>query len=154
MASRHRSDVTFDDLTLLARFARALVKVPVKFYSPMYVLGEVDMLLPFWVLTGNGWEVAFYRVVTQEAIGITRNGFLHVCRNYLHEPPGNIIKLLNKLSMLAVIPGTEVGEEPQFRQPFFGVVSDYAEMPEADSMMKYVKGGFIIEKRRIVGGFR
>lgn len=149
MASRHRSDITFDDLTLLACLVSALKKVPYRFYSPIYVLGEYEMLLPFWVLTGNGWEVAHYREVRQEAIGIPRNALLHVCRDYLKIPLSTILKLLNKLSMLSVVPGTQVGDEPQFRQPFYGVLLD-----DWDGSEKFVKSGFIIEKRRITGGFR
>lgn len=149
MASRHRSDITFDDLTLLARFVSALKKVPYRYYSPEYELGEYDMLVPFWMLAGGSWKIAFYREIRQEAIGIPRNAFIHVCRNYMKVPPGQILDLLFKLSMLAVVPGTQVDDEPQFRQPFFGVVLDNWEGGE-----KYVKAGFIIEKRRISGGFR
>lgn len=149
MASRHRSDITFDDLTMLARLVSALKKVPYRFYSPLYELGEYDMLLPLWVLTGNGWQVSHYREIRQEAIGIPRNAFIHVCRNYLKESPGRVLRVLFKFSMLSVVPGTKVGDEPQFRQPFYGVLLDDWEGGE-----KYVKAGFIIEKRRITGGFR
>lgn len=154
MATRHRSDIGYDDLKLLARFVRALDKVFINSMSPVFELGEYDMLLPLWGLTGNGWEVSSYRLFTQEAIGLSRNGMLQVCRDYMRVPVAEVLAVLYKLSMLAVIPGTEVMDKPQFRQPFFGVPRDFADWPEANSMTKYVKSGFVIEKRRAVGGFR
>ena len=151
MASRHRKDISYEDLKLLARFARSLDKVFINCCSPLFELGQVDMLLPLWVLTGNGWEVSSYRLFTQEAIGISRNGMIQVCRDYMRVPVRDMLNLLHKLSMVSVTPRTQVGDTPQFRQTFFGIPRDEVEW---GGSAKYVKDGFVIEKRRAVGGFR
>lgn len=151
MASRHRHDIGYEDLKLLARFVHALDKVFINTFSPVFELGEVEMLLPLWILTGNGWEVCRYRLFTQEAIGLSRNGMIQVCRDYMHVSVSDMLNLLHKLSMVSVAPKTQVGDTPEFRQTFFGIPRDEVEW---GGSAKYVKGGFVIEKRRAVGGFR
>lgn len=154
MATRHRSDISFDDLTLLATFAKSLDKVFINSNSPVYELEQYDMLLPFWVLTGNGWEVSHYRTITQEAIGLSRNGMIQVCVDYMHVPVKGVLEVLHKLAIVAVIPDTTVGDEPLFRQPFSGYTREDFEWPDYVSKIKHIKEGFIFEKRRTTGGFR
>ena len=154
MASRHRSDITSSDLLLLARFASALNKVFIFMFSPVYELGTVDMVLPLWYLAGGEWKVSSYRVFTQEAIGLSRNGMIQLCRDYMKVPLIEVLELLHKLSMIAVVPGTSADDKPQFRQPFSGIRWDLLDDLDSEHMIDHIPAGFIIEKRRSCGGFR
>ena len=154
MATRHRSDICFADLTLLACFAHALDRVFIHSFSPVFELGEYDMLLPLWFQGGGDWKLSTYRIFKQQAIGLSHNGMVQVCRDYMKVPMVQVLNLLYKLSMLSVIDGTQVDDKPRFRQPFSGIPREYIDWDDADSMRKHVRQGFIIEKRRAVGGFR
>lgn len=151
MATRYRKDITSSDILLLARFASALNKVCINTYSPVFELGVVSMLLPFWYATGETWKVSSYKYVEQEAIGLSRNGMIQVCRDYMRVPVADMLELLHKLSIVAVVGGTYVDDKPKYRQPFSGIPRDEVEW---GGIVQFVPAGFIIEKRRAIGGFK
>lgn len=153
MDTRHRKDINFADLSLLAQLARALDRVRINSVSPVYELGETDMLIARWTEGGNGWELSRYKVVRQEALGISRNSMLRLCRDYLHVSLADVLDLLYRLSMISVTPDTRVGDKPLFRQSFSGPTRANANLFGAGYMKEFVKAGFIIEKRRAIGGF-
>jgi len=154
MRTRHRTDISFADLTVLAQFILALDRVFINSDSPVYDLGETEMLLPLWIEGENGWELTAYKVFRQQALGISRNGMIHTCKDYLQIPMRDVLDVLYRLSMLAVVPGTRVGEKPPFRLSFDGSSRSDANIFGPGYRTKFVKEGFIIEKRRIVYGFR
>ncbi len=153
MDTRHRKDISFADLSLLAQVVCALNRVRIKSVSPVYELGETDMLLPRWVEGDNGWELSRYKVVRQEALGITCNGLRKACKGYMKVEMKSVLDLLYRLSVIAVTPDARVGEEPHFRQSFSGSSKTNAAIFGAGYMTEFVKAGFIIEKRRAIGGF-
>jgi hypothetical protein len=152
MATRHRTDISAEDMKLLVCFTYALQVVFINNCSPVYVLGEVPMLLPYWFVSGDGWKLSSYKEVNQAAIGLSRNAMKHICEEYLHVPVKVMLDVLWRLAMVAVVPGTTVYDPPRFRMPFDGIPRDLSEWGYVER--KHVREGFIIEQRRAEGGFR
>lgn len=153
MATRHRRDLTLADFQMLASFCRALEVVFINTYSPVYELGVLNLKFPIWYASGGGvWMLAGYREYQEPAIGISKNHLEQVCSGYLGLNMSNVLNLLYKFSMIAVTPDTQATDhKPRFRQPFTGIRREYYGYIDDQENIKH---GFIIEKRRAVGGFR
>lgn len=151
-ATIHRKDMTATDLHLLARFSMLIQRYD--HYSMslnfgfIYALGVVRMMLPVWYCSANTWRLDRYKDFTQEAIGIEAKTLRGMCR-YLQVRECVLIDTLYRFSMLSVIPGQKNYESPKFRMPFVGDVLRLESLVEPDECV-----GFVIEKRRAMGGFR
>lgn len=154
-ATIHRKDMRAADFNLLARFSTLIQRYD--HYSMslnfglIYSLGLVNMLLPVWYRTANRWGLDRYKEFTQEAIGIEAKTLRGMCR-YLDIKECVLVDTLNRLnrfSMLSVVPDLKNYERPKFRMPFVGDVLGLEGLVEPDRGI-----GFVIEKRRAIGGFR
>jgi hypothetical protein len=144
MATRHRKDLSFADFSLLARFCHALNEACGKSPGAIIELGVYTLRLPVWYLAAGLWQLVGYKEFTEEAIGIGRNTMEQVCKGTMRE----MLPLLYQFSMLSVTADTQVGDlKPRFRQQFSG-------RRWHSNEVKFVKAGFILEKRRALGGFR
>lgn len=151
-ATVHRKDMCAADFNLLARFSTLIQRYD--HYSMslnfglIYSLGLVRMLLPVWYRTGNIWRLDRYREFVQEAIGIEVKTLRGMCR-YLQVSESVLVGTLYRFSMLAVVPRQKNYERPKFRMPIVGDVLGLEGLVEPDRGI-----GFVIEKRRAIGGFR
>lgn len=144
MATRHRKDLSFADFSLLARFCHSLNEACSKSPCAVYDLGEYTLHLPVWYQAAGIWQLSAYKEFTEEAIGISRNTMEQVCKGTMRE----MLPLLYLFSMLSVTADTQVGDlKPLFRQQFSGKRWN-------SNQMEFIKAGFILEKRRALGGFR
>lgn len=153
MATRHRKDLTQADFQMLASFCHALEVVFINTYSPVYELSVLNLKFPTWFVSGGGvWKLAGYREYQEPAIGISKNHMEQVCSGYLGLSMNDVLNTLYKFSILAVTPDTQATDtKPHFRQPFTGIRREYYGMIDE---REHIKHGFILEKRRAIGGFR
>lgn len=151
-ATVHRKDMSAADFNLLARFSMLIQRYD--HYSMnlnfglIYSLGLVNMLLPVWYRSANIWRLGRYKEFTQEAIGIEAKTMRSMCR-YLQVRECLLVGTLYRFSMLSVVPGQKSYERPKYRMPFIGDVLGLEGLVEPDECI-----GFVIEKRRAMGGFR
>ena len=151
-ATIHRKDMTAADLHLLAMFSYLIQRYDhysIKMnFGLIYTLGAVKMLLPVWHRSANMWRLERYKEFTQEAIGVDVSTLRNVCR-YLGVKECVLVNTLYRFSMLSVVPGQKSYERPKFRIPFYGAVLGIEGIAEPDECI-----GFVIEKRRAMGGFK
>jgi hypothetical protein len=150
----HRKDITSDDFRLLAQFCIALQKLLSRQAEPgacFYELGVSYLCLPVWYKSVSEWKIKHYKTFAIEAIGIELVDFRNITR-YIGVKECQLIDLLFRFSMLGIVPESHIGRtKPKFRMPFTGtrLLSD-------GTPRCYVFGheGFVIEKRRAMGGFK
>lgn len=148
-SSIHRRDISRDDIYVLARFCRALDMVQGCGGVPIvWELGTLEIWLPVWYQSGLGWQISRYKPFVKEAIGIEKGDMRRICR-YLGIREPVLLHLLFKFSMLAVVPGTSL-LKPKFRLPFDGVPLG---MVGAGPSSR-IEEGFVLERRRALGGFK
>jgi len=148
----HRKDMSATDFKLLARFS-ALIQhydhYGIKMnFGTIYSLGMFRMLLPVWISKYDGWKLDRYKDFRQEAIGIELYTLRNMCR-YLDVKECVMVNTLFRFSMLAVAPQKKINDKPKFRIPFVGSVLGFERIVEPDECI-----GFVIEKRRAMGGFK
>jgi hypothetical protein len=140
----HRKDISSADFTLLARFCRALQILQTDHVSELALfLGQIRLFLPVWYNPAGFWRLSRYKEFNKEAIGIDTADFRRICR-YLMVKENVLVNTLYRLSMLAVLPYQSVLDPPKFRQQFYGVME----------IMPSSHFGFVIERRRAMGGFK
>ena len=154
MSSMHRKDITSDDFRLLAQFCIALKKLSSHQQEPgacFYELGLHDLYLPIWHKFATTWTIKCYKKYRIEAIGVETVDFRNIAR-YVGVKESRLVDVLFRLSMLGIVPESHIGRiRPKFRMLFEGtrLLSD-------GTPRCYVFGheGFVIEKRRAMGGFK
>jgi hypothetical protein len=143
----HRKDISAIEFKILAMFCAALNRLQEDDLELLWYLGEVKMFLPVWAKAGGEWRLSRYKEFTKESIGIQTADFRRICR-YMAVKEHVVIRVLFRLSMLAVAGRHSVLDRPRFRQGFFGVpYSDVAGEP-------CFYTGFTLEMRRCEGFFR
>lgn len=146
MATLHRKDMGSGDFVVLANFVKGLNKVK-GYGTPIYDLGKFELWLPHWTHSDHGWQVQSYKPHISEAIGIPGNSFRSICR-YLNCSKSSLIEMLFSFSMISVSPDMNSTSGLRFRQKFEGTIID------SDISLQSSADGYVIEKRRAVGGFR
>jgi hypothetical protein len=152
MSTLHRRDISRDDLALLARFSKVIKSITPEHdlfsLGLIFLIGEVEVLLPVWYQASNGWMLSTYKPFKINVIGLETATFRKICR-YLCIRESQLVNCLYNLSMLAVVRGQKHYEPPRFRMKFMGEMRGYEGLcPPA------VGFGFVIERRRAEGAFK
>jgi hypothetical protein len=88
-----------------------------------------------------------YKTRLVPALGITKSGMRLVSR-YLRVKKSEVVRVLDKLSVIAVAAGCHPNRKPEYRQNFRGVRYDcYGLEPPV-----LIRHGYLFEKRRCMGG--
>lgn len=153
MSTIHRKDLAANDFMLLAKLSWLFCRFKPESDDHLYVgtfysLGTIRMNIPLWYLAGDGWRLAKFKQIEQEAIGIETACFRRICC-YLRCREAKMIDTLYRFSMLGVFNAPLSFEKRQFRMPFSGHIKGLEHLYEPDAGC-----GFIIERRRLEGKFR
>lgn len=143
----HRKDVSSSDFRLLGSFCHAVINLTDNQGRLLYRnLGETALTLPVWRSDEQtkDWVVAAYKTYRKEAVGIITEDFRRICR-YIKVKESVLVGLLFRLSMLGLdsVPQTQ---HRTYRQHFHSQL--------VGEPMIEPGYGFVLEKRRTLGGFR
>lgn len=150
MSTIHRKDITGGEMYLLARFSHALDTLSDEVgNSLVWEIGACEVWLPVWYLSAGGWQLSNYKKFTKEIIGIQKHDMRRIAR-YMRVRECELVKLLFRFSILAVVAERSTSAKPRFRMSFYGVKSSWG----GGAPTSLIKDAFVLEKRRALGGFR
>jgi hypothetical protein len=146
MKTRYRKDIGAAELTLLARFSRALkIVASTSGGSIVWLLGEQELWLPLWYQAGNSWRISCYRPFLLEAIAIQPRDLKRICK-YLQVAEPELVKVLFNTGTLAVVPDQKPLDKPVVRIGFTGKHFDNEGLDDPETSV-----GFVLARHRAEG---
>jgi hypothetical protein len=151
----HRRDVEHMDFYVVARFIHALIKVRVEVkvdektslrIPQVLEVGVVEMCLPVWHKTGEGWQFSEYKTFAREGLGLTV-AMMRAIVNYLGIRESAIVNALQSLSMISSSIGPD-GEKRQYRQMCIGNLINPSDGQRL-SFPEMELEGFILDRKRV-----